>query len=380
MKLKGMSLFANVGIAENLLHECGVDVVLANELIVKRAEFYRHIFPNSEMVQGDITDENIFNIMLSKAIEYNVDFIIATPPCQGMSTAGKQDKSDVRNQLISYAIDMIKQVKPKYVMLENVPQQLKTKIRVNDKEMLIPDYIKSELSELYNFNKNQVMNTADYGVAQSRERSIFLLARKDLEIIWEAPEKNDSIVTLYDAIGHLPKLDPLIYDIPYEEHLKVFPLYEERLERAMKISKWYIPPEHVYRQVYAMIHTPSGQSAFSNENIKHKPTTEKGTLVKGFKNTYKRQSWDKPAYTVTMYNRTIGSQENVHPGRPTGIIDEGVMTYSDARVLTVYELMIVMSIPLNWNIPDWATEHFVRQVIGEGIPPLLVKKLFQQIV
>ena len=37
--------------------------------------------------------------------------------------------------------------------------------------------------------------------------------------------------------------------------------------------------------------------------------------MKGFKNTYKRQDWNKPGYTVTTFNRTIGSQENVHPGR-----------------------------------------------------------------
>lgn len=379
-KLRGMSLFANVGIAENLLHECGVDVVLANELVSKRAEFYRHIFPNSEMIEGDITDEKVFNTMLTKAIEHKVNFIIATPPCQGMSTAGKKDKTDPRNQLISYAIDMIKKVEPDYVLLENVPQQLKTKIKVNEKEMLIPEYIKLELSGMYNFNEDPIVNSADYGVPQSRERSIFLLTKNKLNFTWEMPDKENKIVTLQEAIGHLPELDPLIYDIPYEEHLKIFPLYEQRLDQAKKISKWHVPPAHVYRQVYAMMHTPTGQSAFSNESIKHRPTTEKGTLVKGFKNTYKRQAWDKPAYTITMYNRTIGSQENVHPGRPTGIIHEGVMTYSDARVLTIYELMILMSIPVDWNIPDWATEHFIRQVIGEGIPPLLVKKLFQQII
>lgn len=380
MKLKGMSLFANVGIAETLLEDIGVEIVLANEILEKRAKFYSHIFPHSEMIQGDIADKNIFDLLIKKAREKKIDFIMATPPCQGMSTAGKKDKNDPRNQLVSYAIDIIKEIKPKYVMLENVPQQLKTEIKINDKKMLIPEYIKYELSDAYNFNKNVIVNTADYGVPQNRERCIFLLTRKDIEPIWEIPPKEENIKTLEDAIGDLPELDPLIYDIPYEEQLEIFPNYEEKLRIAMEISRWHIPPKHVYRQVYAMIHTPSGQSAFSNEDIRHKPTTDKGTLVKGFKNTYKRQSWDKPAYTVTMYNRTIGSQENVHPGRPTGIIHEGVMTYSDPRVLTVYELMKVMSLPDDWDIPRGTTEHFVRQVIGEGIPPLLVKKIFQQIV
>ena len=44
------------------------------------------------------------------------------------------------------------------------------------------------------------------------------------------------------------------------------------------------------------------------------------------------------------------------------------------------QLLIVSSLPKNWNIPDWASEHFVRQVIGEGIPPLLVKKILSEMV
>ena len=81
-----------------------------------------------------------------------------------------------------------------------------------------------------------------------------------------------------------------------------------------------------------------------------------------------------------MYNRTIGSQNNVHPGRLVGKDSEGYDIYSDERVLTIYELMIVTSLPKDWNIPNWASEHFVRQVIGEGIPTLLVQKIMHQLV
>ena len=51
---------------------------------------------------------------------------MATPPCQGMSVAGKNLLDDPRNHLITYAIDVIKKTKPKYVFLKNVPRQLKT--------------------------------------------------------------------------------------------------------------------------------------------------------------------------------------------------------------------------------------------------------------
>ena len=377
MKIKGLSLFSNVGIAELLLKNIGIEVVLANEILSERCRFYKDIFPNTEIVKGDIRDPIILKNIIKKAKDLEVDFIITTPPCQGMSMAGKKDKNDERNLLITYAIEIIQKICPKYIFLENIPQQLKTYIRVDKIKLLIPDFLKFKLNKNYNFNKNSIVNASNYGVAQNRIRSIFLLTRKDLPVIWETPQKENKIINLFDSIGHLPALDPLIYDIPYSSHLKIFPDYEKKLLKAKKISKWHSPPKHIYRQVLAMMNTPTGKSAFENDK-EFKPKTKQGTIVKGFKNTYKRQHWSKPAYTITTFNRTIGSQENVHPGRKYKY--NGITMYSDARVLTVYEIMKVMSIPENWKIPNWCSENFLRTVIGEGIPPLLVRKFFVQLL
>ena len=378
-QIKAMSLFANVGIAESYLSEENINVVIANELESKRAKFYSHLYPKTDMVVGDITDDKIKNELINKAKKEKIDLIMATPPCQGMSTVGKKDKNDIRNILIKHAIDIIKEVKPDYVFLENVPEQLITKIKYNNKEILIPDYIKDELGNMYNFNKQYVINAADYGVPQMRERAIILLTKKSKNFIWEFPKKDKKVITLKEAIGNLPSLDPELYDLSHEEQLKIFPDYEKKKLEGLKVSKWHYPPKHIYRQVYSLMHTPSGKSAFDNID-KFKPRKKDGSFTKGFKNTYKRQSWDKPGYTVTMYNRTIGSQNNVHPGRYTGKDGDGYDLYSDARVLTIYELMIITSLPKDWNIPNWASEHFIRQVIGEGIPPLLVQKIMHQLV
>ena len=245
------------------------------------------------------------------------------------------------------------------------------------KKLLIPDFLKLKLENKYNFNQNSIVNASNYGVAQNRIRSIFLLTRKDLPHIWETPPKENKVINLFESIGHLPTLDPLIHDISYSSHLKIFPDYEKKLLKAQKISRWHSPPKHIYRQVFAMMNTPTGKSAFENTK-KFRPLTKQGSIVKGFKNTYKRQDWSKPAYTVTTYNRTIGSQENVHPGRKYKF--HGKTLYSDARVLTVYEIMKIMSIPENWKIPSWCSENFLRTVIGEGIPPLLVKKFFVELL
>ena len=269
----------------------------------------------------------------------------------------------------------IRKINPKYVFIENVPQQLKTFINYKDRSMLIPEYLKFALRDKYSFNDNEIINAADYGIPQSRTRSIILLTRKDLEYKWLTPRKKNKISTLKDAIGDLPSLDPLIYDISYKDHMEIFPEYEKKAEIAKLISKWHYPPKHVYRQVISMIYTKTGKSAF--ENIKkYKPKKIDGTYVKGFNNTYKRQSWDKPGYTITTFNRTISSQENVHPGRKI----RGSSKYSDPRVFTIYEIMKVMTIPTKWRVPSWCSENFLRTVIGEGIPPLLVKIFFQELI
>lgn len=378
-RIKAMSLFANVGIAETYLKEIGIDVVVANEIDKQRVKFYNYLYPETNMIEGDITSDVIKDELISIAKKEQIDLIMATPPCQGMSTAGKKDKNDVRNSLIKHAIDIIKQVKPKFIFLENVPEQLNTYITYNNKKILIPEYIKNELNKEYNFNEEFVINAADYGVPQTRERAIILMVKKELGKKWRFPTKDKEIITLKKAIGKLPSLDPELYDLSYEEQIKVFPQFEEKKERGLQVSKWHYPPKHIYRQVYSLIHTPTGETAFNNID-EFKPKKKDGTFTKGFKNTYKRQNWDKPGYTVTMYNRTIGSQNNVHPGRFIGKDENGYDIYSDARVLTIYELMIITSLPINWNIPEWASDHFIRQVIGEGIPPLLVKKIMMELV
>lgn len=374
--LNAVSLFANVGVAEAYFDEVGVNVVVANEIDPERARFYTHLYPTTEMIIGDITSKDIQDEIISKSLTNNVDLLIATPPCQGMSTAGKKEEFDPRNTLICCAVEIIKRLKPKFVMLENVPEQLLTRVNVNNELLLIPDYLHKQLGDDYLFADEIVIDTSNYGIPQSRQRAIFLLTRKDIGFVWQMPSKSSKKVTMKEAIGDLPILDPYIRDIDYSDMLKLFPHFEERKNEALKISKWHYPPTHIYRQVYALMHTPSGQTAFNNSE-EFRPKKADGTFVKGFKNTYKRQEWDKPAYTITMYNRTIGSQNNVHPGRPIGLDTYGNQLYSDARVLTVYEIMIIMSLPKNWNIPEWASESFIRSVIGEGIPPLMTKKIIE---
>lgn len=369
--MNGLSLFANVGIAETYLHEVGVDIVVANELLKDRAEFYKHLYKDCQMICGDITNPEIFNAVIKASKAHNVDFILATPPCQGMSIAGKTkwvgkeaNIEDSRNYLITYVINAIKELKPRYVLMENVFMQLQTYINYDGNRILIPELVDTILGNEY-FIEKKVIDTKYYGVPQQRKRAIMLLSKKTNMSEWLFPEYDKNVVTLNDVLWDLPSLDPLIKE---PEYRYIFPDFEIKRKQGLEVSKWHQPRMHVWRNVEVMMHTPTGKSA--RQNPVYYPKKQDGSMVGGAPRTYMRMDWDKAAPTITMYNHTISSFQNVHPGRPIG---NGL--YSDARVLTIFEMLRVMSLPDNWNIPEWADESLIRKVIGEGIPPLAVKRI-----
>ena len=371
-----LSLFSNIGVGEAYLESIGFPVVIANEIDPKRAGLYQKIYPESQMICGDITKSAVTKHLIKEGKIAKVDIVMATPPCQGMSTAGKQHKDDPRNLLFLYAIQIIESLNPKYFIFENVPGFLSTTVKYEGADVLIMDVIRQRLADRYSIEVS-VINAKDYEVPQMRERMILLATRKGVSKKWVMPNPSDHIVTMEEAIGWIPIIDPFVKDLPKEEFQRLFPQYEARRAAALKISKWNFPTAHVYRNVLAMQHTPTGCTAFDNEVFK--PTKRNGEIVRGFHNTYKRQNWDTPAYTIAMDNIEISSQNNVHPGRYVGKDEHGYDLYSDPRALTLYELMKLMSIPDNWPLPDDTNPVYLRKVLGEGVPSLLVKKIFEQL-
>ena len=99
---KGVSLFTSAGIDEYYLNDIGFNVVVANEKIKERADLYQEMYGKCKMICGDITDANIFEKIKNEISKHKIDFLIATPPCQGVSLAGKnksmeQMTTDYRN-------------------------------------------------------------------------------------------------------------------------------------------------------------------------------------------------------------------------------------------------------------------------------------------
>jgi DNA (cytosine-5)-methyltransferase 1 len=192
-----------------------------------------------------------------------------------------------------------------------------------------------------------------------------------LKSTWRFPEHDKGVITLEEAFKDVPDLWPIIRE---QEFKKKLPNNDKE---ALAFSKWHQPMTHVWRNVECMLYTPAGNTAF--DNPVHYPKKSNGDRIKGFDTTYHRMYWEKQAPTVTRYNGVVGSQNNVHPGRPWKKDANGDMMYTNPRVLTIYELLKVSSLPEDWNIPDWASEDLIRHVIGEGIPPLLIKKIVKSI-
>lgn len=343
MNYKGLSLFANVGIAETYLKNIGFPIVLANELLPERVKFYEHLHGH-DAISGSITEDIVYKNIISQAKNVGVNFILATPPCQGMSIAGKMKDDDPRNSLIIKAMQAFQDLLPEFMLIENVPQMFKTSILLNGQFVNIKDYLQS-IADQYDYHiAFDIFDAADYGTPQNRKRSFTRIYKKSYE--WSNPVKQVWI-TVEDSIGNLPSL-----------------------EAGEKSSiNYHYGSKHNDNHILWMKHTPTGKTAL--DNPVHFPQKD-NRKIKGFSTTYKRISWNKPAPTITMANGSISSQNNVHPGR---LLSDG--TYSDARVLTLLEIFRLTGLPDNWNPPSWATDSMIRHVIGEAIPPKLVESIFK---
>lgn len=143
----------------------------------------------------------------------SIDVMFGGPPCQGFSRLGKRDPSDPRNMLFHEYIRIIKDIKPKYVVMENVTGILDMQMldfpsvlsqgQIYEGQNLIPYILRTELTSLnYTVLDMQVLNAEDFGVPQRRRRAIFLAYRNDVAPI-SYPKPTGPHTTVSDALGDL---------------------------------------------------------------------------------------------------------------------------------------------------------------------------------
>ena len=219
-RLTYISLFSCAGIGCYGFKQENYNCVATVELIERRlnVQKYNHKCEyESGYICGDITlqetqDKVFYEIQKWKKMRgmTDLDVVIATPPCQGMSVANHKKGNELkRNSLVVESIKLIRQIKPRFFVFENVPAFLKsicTDIDGQDKP--IKEAIDLDLAGDYSIAA-KVINFKDYGNPSSRTRTLVIGVRKDLKEITPLelfPDRQEE-QTLRQTIGHLPHLN-----------------------------------------------------------------------------------------------------------------------------------------------------------------------------
>ena len=375
-----ISLFSSAGVGWYGFKEEGFYCIATVELLERRLKIqsYNHKCAyNSGYICGDMTlqetKDKVFNELALWKRGFNItdlDVLIATPPCQGMSVANHKKKDELkRNSLVVESIKMTQQIKPKFFIYENVRAFLSsicTDIDGQDKS--IKEAINNNLSGDYNI-AYQILNFKDYGNPSSRTRTLVIGVRKDLKEITPFdlyPDKQPER-TLRQVIGHLPSLTKM-GEISQDDIYHNFRRYSSHMEAWIADIK-------------------EGQSAFDNTDISKIPHTVKnGVVVYNTKKNgdkYTRQYWDKVAPCIHTRNDIMASQNTVHP--------------TDNRVFSIREVMLMMSVPSSfvWSdislkdlnaLSDKQKHEFlkkeemnIRQNLGEAVPTVIFQQIAHKI-
>lgn len=198
MKPSVIDLFAGVGGMSLGFEMSGFEILIANEHDSSIADSYSYNHKDTEMIVGDITTLNLNDIF--GAYTGKIDVIIGGPPCQGFSQKGSRKTiDDSRNFLFKYYVSTVELVKPKYFVMENVPNLLTAEEGFFFRE------IETLFNELGYSLEHGVLNASDFGVPQNRRRTIIIgkLGGTPPKL----PEISSSKVTIWDAISDLAFLE-----------------------------------------------------------------------------------------------------------------------------------------------------------------------------
>lgn len=216
-KPKMVDFFAGAGGLSCGFSQAGFRVCLANDFedVCVRTYRYNHPELSSENVlKEDI--RKIVNDIEDYIVDEDIDVVVGGPPCQSFSSANQRRIiDDPRNELYKYYIEAIKKICPKFVLMENVKGMLSVA------DQVVEDYkaikIKKNGREYTYDVSYRLLNSMNFGVAQSRERLIYLAIRDDIayskrvtpEVLFQEIEKACEKNPHYNLQSALEYIKPL---------------------------------------------------------------------------------------------------------------------------------------------------------------------------
>ncbi len=344
---KVVDLFAGVGGLSLGFENAGFDVIIANEFESMIAEAYKKNHPNTKMIVGDIR-----NIDLGKVFAGHIgkiDVVIGGPPCQGFSQKGQRKSIyDERNFLFEYYVKVVDLLKPKYFVMENVPNLLTTESGFFRKE------IEEVFSSLGYSLSMGILNAADYGVPQNRKRAVIIgkVGKKCLPL----PLPFSFSVTIWEAISDLAYLNsgegeeeqPYRYN-PQSE-------YQNELRGENNILYNHVATKHsqITLERLSMIPPNAGRDVLPKEHLTK-------SIYSG---TWTRMRKNEISVTITTRFDTPSSGKFTHPFLN--------------RAITVREAARIQSFPDDFVFIG--NKNSQMKQVGNAVPPRLASAIAEVVM
>lgn len=342
-----ISFFTGAGGLDIGIHKAGFDIKLSVEIEPVYCATLKSNFPDMNVRQGDIMEYNKFRVYSEAGLKPSeeIDLIFGGSPCQSFSTAGKRQAfSDPRGQAMLKFAQLVGEIKPKVFLLENVRGLLSAALKhrpINQRGEGFPTLEPDErpgsalnylLKKFDGYNvQYQLLNSADYGVPQTRERVFFVGVRKDLEVQYVFPEKThdpegknglQNWITLGELLDNL--------QITKHHYVEYSP---ERLHYMQMIPRgggnWRDLPEDVVKEAMGGAYKSGGGKV-------------------GF---FRRLWVDRPAPTLL----TSPMQKSTNLGHP----------YED-RPLSIEEYLAIQEFPTKYKVSGSLSQQYVQ--IGNAVP------------
>ncbi len=323
-----------------------------------------------------------------QAIEGAVDLIAGGPPCQGFSPAGKRNPKDPRNRMAERYIEMVRIIKPRFLLMENVKgfdAPFKKKGRAK-KPVPYSHIIKKSLEREGYTVAYRVIRSADWGVPQLRPRFILIASRKELKIQWN-PFLNfeKSRADFLERRG-LSTTDPqttydAIFDLEVSNKLLV-----ENTDGGVKGFKRISYQEPEQRTSFVSLMRAGLSRHFAPNSLRlprHKPE-----IIDRFNKIIRE--CEKGRTLTTEQREKFGLKKHsttpLCPNRPSATmttLPDDFVHYSEPRILTVREMARLQSFP-DWFefLGKYTTGGKERKnncprytQVGNAVPPLLGEAL-----
>ena len=312
------------------------------------ANTFKKNMPYAEVVVGDITDSKIKENIVSLAKKTGVNMIVGGPPCQGYSMKGKKlGLQDPRNFLFREYLDLVQRLQPDVFVIENVKGLL---LSANG---WFKDQIVSTIENLGYTVRFGILNAANFGVPQARERAIFICSKHGAI---ELPEATvNSKVTVRDAIEDLAYLESNEGDFQQEYITEPKSDYQIMMRAGSK--KLYNHKASNHKQIAIdklKLIPPEQGKEFLPEELHGKQK---------FKTTWGRLKWDEVSPTIDTRFDASSNGTNNHP-----FLHRAITPREAARIQSFDDKFIF-----------YGSKVYVRKQVGNAVPPLLAKAIADKI-